>query len=56
MLAFNICNFKCIVASMLQPTIKILSIIMKSIVNQMFIIEFDLLTMACLSIDKPNRK
>jgi hypothetical protein len=55
MLDFIFCNFQCIVTSMLQLTIEISSIIMRFIVSQMSIIELDLLTMACLSMDKPNR-
>ncbi len=50
MLDFSFCNFKCIVASMLQPTIEI-----SSIISQMFIIELDLLTMACLLMENLNR-
>ncbi len=56
MLNFYFCNFKCILSCMLQLTIEISSIIMKSIVGQMFIIELDLLTMASLSMDKPNKE
>jgi hypothetical protein len=56
MLYFNFCNFKCIVASMLQLTIEISSIIMKFIISQMFISEPDLLRMACLSMENPNRE
>jgi hypothetical protein len=55
MLNFNFCNFKCIVTSMLQLTIEISSIIIYLIVGQMSI-EFDLLTMTILSMDKPNKE
>jgi hypothetical protein len=53
-LGFNFCNFKCIVTIILQPTIEISSIIINSIVGQIFTIQFNLFTMACLSMDKPN--
>ncbi len=55
-LDFNFCNFKCIVTSMLQPTIEISSIIINSIVGQISIIEFNLFRMACLLMDKPNNE
>jgi len=51
-LDFKFCNFKCIVTSMLQPTIEISLIIINSIVGQIFTIEFNLFTMACLLMDK----
>ncbi len=50
-LDFNFCNFKCIVTSMLQPTIEISSIIINSIVGQISTIEFNLFTMACLFVN-----
>ncbi len=56
MLNFNFCNFKCIVASMLQSTIEFPLIIIYLIVGQMSIIEVDLLTMTFLSMDKPNKE
>jgi hypothetical protein len=37
MLLFYFCNFRCIVASMLQTTIEISSTMMNSIVGQMFV-------------------
>jgi hypothetical protein len=40
-LDFDFCNFKCIVANMLQLTIEISSIIMNSIVDQISTIAFD---------------
>lgn len=55
-LDFNFCNFKCIVTSMLQPTIEISSIIITSIVGQISTIEFNLFTMACLLMDKPDNE
>jgi hypothetical protein len=40
-LDFYFCNFKCIVANMLQLTIEISSIIMNSIIDQISTIPFD---------------
>ncbi len=40
-LDFDFCNFKCIVANMLQLTIEISSIIMNSIIDQISTIPFD---------------
>ncbi len=54
MLDFNFCSFKCIVASNVQPTMDILSIMMNWIFGHMFII--DLLIIVCLSIDNPNKE
>jgi hypothetical protein len=55
-LDFDFCNFKCIVANMLQLTIEISSIIMNSIMGHISIIEFFKLTVAYLLVDKPNKK
>jgi hypothetical protein len=55
-LNFNFCNFKCIVTSMLQPTIEISSIIINLVVGQISTIEFNLFTMACLLMDKPDNE
>jgi hypothetical protein len=53
MLFFNFCNFRCIIASMLQTTIEISSTMMNSIVGQMFVTKFGLLTMSCF--DEPSK-
>ncbi len=56
MLLLNFCNFRCVVPNMLQPTIEISSTMMNSIVGQMFVTKFGLLTMTCLSINKLSKK
>jgi hypothetical protein len=56
MLDFNFCSFKCIVASNVQPTMDILSIMMNWIFGHMFIIELNLLIIVCSSIDNPNKE
>jgi hypothetical protein len=55
MLNFIFCSFRCIVASKVQPTIDISSIMMNWIYGHMPIIEVGLFTLACLLIKNPNK-
>jgi len=56
MLDFSFCNFKCIVARKVQPTMDISSIMMNWIFGHMFMIELSLLIIVCLSINNPNKE
>jgi len=56
MLDFNLCNFKCIVASKMQPTIDILWIMMNWMLHHMSIIMLGFFILVCLSIENPNKK
>jgi len=55
MLYFNLCSFKCNVASKVQPTIDISSIMINYIYGHKSIIEVGLFTLACFSIDNSNK-
>jgi hypothetical protein len=55
-LDLNLRNLKCIVASRVQPTIDILSIMMNWILGHMSMIVFGLVIMVCLSINNPNEE
>ncbi len=57
MLDFNFCNFKCIVPNnKMQPTMDISSIMMNWIFGHIFMIEYGLFIIFCLSIDNPNKE
>jgi hypothetical protein len=56
MLDFNFCNFKCIVASKVQPSMDISSIMMNLIFGHMLMIKLGLLIVVCLLINNPNKK
>jgi hypothetical protein len=56
MVNFNLYNFKCIVASKMQPTIDILWIIMNWMLHHMSIIVLGLFILVCLLIENPNKK
>lgn len=55
MLYFNFYSFECIMASEVQPTIDISSIMKNWVFGRMSIIEVGLFTLMCLSIDNPNK-
>jgi biotin transporter BioY len=55
-LYFNLCSFKCIVVSKVQPTINILLILMNWILGHTSMVELGLLVLVCLVIDNPNKK
>ncbi len=55
MLYFNLCSFKCNMASKVQPIIDISSIMINYIYGHKSIIEVGLFTLACFSIDNPNK-
>jgi hypothetical protein len=55
-LDLNLCNLKCIVASRVQPTIDISSIMMNWILGHMSMIVLGLVIVVCLSIDSPNEE
>jgi hypothetical protein len=55
-LYFNLCNFKCIMANKVQPTINILLIMMNWMLGHTSMIELGLFVLVCLLIDNPNKK
>jgi hypothetical protein len=55
MFDFDFCNFKCIITSMVQPIIDILSTIIIWISNQLSNIILDFFIIIFLSIDKMNK-
>jgi hypothetical protein len=56
MLDFNLCNFKCIVASKMQLTVDILWIIMNWMLHRVFIIMLGLFILVCVSIENLNKR
>ncbi len=56
MLHPNFCNFKCIVASIIQPTIDISLVIINWMLDQLSNIVFNLFIIVFLSIDIPSKE
>ncbi len=56
MLDLNFCKFKCIVVSIVQPTINISLTVINWMLNQLPSIVLDLFIIIFLSIDKPSKE